>query len=263
MSGAKGFLIVFAAVYVVLASGGLKLWGPPGYSAEYMDAHQDGHEQYLAITKSTAYKQYMQQGDAVAPDPEMAEQAAFVAEYTATPEFKAETRRRTIYEYYFGFLNAGGLMLIAYRFGRAPITELLDAQIAEVRGRLDRAANQRLEAVKRLEAAQERIDAFQSDEQEAKAQAAELMSREQIEIEKATANALSFIDQETEDRKRIVDEQAVKTMRQELVQRAAAAAAEAYQSHRSAETEAAEIDAFITILSSRTPQHAAREGVPK
>ncbi len=262
MSSAKGFLLVFTAVYVVLAGGGLALWGPPGYSDEYMESHKESHEQYLALTKSTVYKQYMQQGEAAPDDPTMAEQVTFVADYVATPEFKAEASRRSIYGYYFGFLNAGGLMLIALRFGRAPVVNLLDAQITEIRGRLDRAADTRLEAMKRLEAAQERVGGFEADQQEAKSQAAELMARERTVIEEGTAHAVSFIDQETEDRKRIVGEQAVKTIRWELVQRAANAAAETYESQRSPKSEASEIDSFISSLT-RSAQHVAQESASK
>jgi F0F1-type ATP synthase membrane subunit b/b' len=268
VSGAKGFFLVFAAVYVVLASGGLFLWGPPSYSAEYMADHKDRHEQYLAITKSTLYKQYTQHGDATPEDQVLkdqaallAEQAAFVVEYEATLEFKAESKRRAIYNYYFGFLNAGGLMLIAFRFGRAPITGMLDAQIAEIRGRLDRAAETKAEAMTRFESAQARIGGLEKDEQEAKAHAATLMARERDALAEGTEHALAFIDQETEDRKNIVGQQAIKTIRKELVEQAAVAVSESYQSRRNVETEAAEIDSFIGGLTNRTLKHAAQESV--
>jgi len=270
VSGAKGFLLIFAVAYVVLASGGLFLWGPPSYSAEYMDDHKDGHEQYLAITKSTLYKQYMQHGDATPEDQALkdratllTEQAAFVVEYVATPEFKAESRRRTIYNYYFGFLNAGGLILIAVRFGRAPITGMLDAQIAEIRDRLDRAAEAKAAAAKRFESAQTRIGGLENDEREAKAHAATLMARERDALEEGTQHALAYIDQETEERKNIVGQQAIKTIRKELVEQAASVVSETYQSQRNATTEAAEINSFIGGLTSRTIKHAAQESVSK
>ena len=263
MSGAKGFLAAFAVVYVILASTGLILWGPPGNSAEFMAEHKDGYEQYLAITKSTAYKQFIQQGDAAPEDPAMAEQAAFVDNFVAMPEFKAETKRRAIYSYYFGFLNAGGLMLIAFRFGRKPITGLLDAQIAEIQSRLERAAAERAEANARLEEAQLRVDGLEADEAEAKKHAAELMERERVLLAEGTQNALAFIDQETEDRKRIVELQAEKTLRKELVEQAASAIIDEYQSKRSAATEAAEINSFIAGLTGRYVQNVANEVVPK
>lgn len=251
MSGTKKFLIAFAIGYVVLASGGLALWAPPGYSGEYLEAHKAGHEKYMGIIKSTVYKQHMQQGDAAPDDPEMIEQAAFVADYTATQEFQAETKRRAIYSYYFGFLNAGGLMLIAVRFGRAPITAMLDTQITEIRDRLDSAAAAKAEAAERLESAQTRVGGLKEDERQAKTHAAELMSREQDTLKEGTEHALAFIDKETEDRKRIVGIQAIKTIRKELVEQAASAVAETYQSQRNTGTETAEIESFIGGLAAQ------------
>jgi len=266
MSSTKGFLIAFAIAYVVLAGGGLSMWGPPGYSVEYMEDHKTDHEKYLATTKSTVYKQFMQHGDAEPTDPALVElaeplteQAAFVVDYTATPEFIAETKRRAIYGYYFGFLNAGSLILIAFRFGRKPIAGMLDAQIAEIRDRLDRADAAKAKATTRLESAQARVGGLAADEAQAKKHADELMVRERRTLEEGTEHALAFIDQETEERKAIVAIQAVKTIRKELVEQAASAVVETYQSQRNAATEAGEINSFIGGLN----RHAAQETVAK
>ncbi len=262
MSPTKRFLLVFALVYAVLGVGGQKFFGPPGYSAEYMEAHKDGHERYLGITKSTVYKKYIQQGEAAPRDDEwagMIDQVAFVKAYEADPEFQAESQRRAIYNYFYGFLNAGGLMLIAFRFGRAPILGFLDTQIAVVRKRLERAEKVRSTAAERLDAATQQINGLEADELAAKAHAGELMAREREAMEEATAVALAFIDQETEDRKRIAAEQAVKTLREELVNEAALAVAKDYRSNRSDVTESAEIDSFVRGLTGRT----VHESVPK
>lgn len=263
MSSTKGFLAAFAVVYVILASAGLYLWGPPGNSAEFLAEHKDSYDHYLATTKSTAYKQFIQQGDAAPDDPAMTAQAAFIDEFVASPDFQAETRRRAIYGYYFGFLNAGGLMLIAYRFGRKPITGFLDTQIAEIQVRLERAAAARAEANARLEEAQSRIDGLKIDEAEAQKHAAELMERERILLEEGTQNALAFIDQETEDRKRIVGVQAEKTLRKELIEHATKTIVEDYHAKRNAATETAEIDLFIAGLAGRHVQELMKEGVSK
>ncbi len=263
MSSTKRFFAAFTVVYVILASTGLYLWGPPGNSADFLAEHKDSYEHYLATTKSTPYKQYIQQGDAAPDDPAMAEQAAFVDEFVASPAFQAETKRRAIYSYYFGLLNAGGLMLIAYRFGRKPITGLLDAQIAEIQARLERAAAARTEANTRLEEAQSRVDGLKTDEADAKKHAAELMERERTLLEEGTQNALAFIDQETEDRKRIAGLQAQKILRKELVEQATRAIIEEYQAKRNAATETAEIRSFIGSLAGRHVQQVAKDGVSK
>lgn len=259
MSSAKVFLLGFLAVYVVLAGGGQVVFGPPGYTAEYMAEHKDAHERYLGITKSQAYKQYTQQGDAVDPEPEMEDQVEFVAAYEATPEFQAEARRRTIYGYYFGFLNAGSLFLVAFRFGRGPIASLLDSQIAEIRSRLQQAEEAKAQAEERLQSAQARIDGLGKEEEQARRNAKELMAREHESIQEGTDHAIAFIDQETEDRKRIAEQQAVKALRKELVELAKHAAADEYVANRTPETETAEIESFVAGLTGQP----AQESVPK
>jgi F0F1-type ATP synthase membrane subunit b/b' len=253
---AKGFLIVFAAVYVVLAGAGLAIWGGPDYSAEYMDRFKDDHERFLSITKSTNYKKYMQQGEAAPENETLGAQKAFVAEYTSRSEYIAEEQRRGMRQTYFGILNATALVLIAIRFGRAPMMQFLDAQIAEVRARLEEAANAKAEAAKRLEEAQTRLAGLKADEEQAKAYAAELIERERAALEEGTKNALSFIDDETADRKRIAALQAAKTIRRELVEKAAAAVAEEYVRNRTADTEAEQTAAFISALTGQPAQES-------
>lgn len=248
MTPTKRFLLVFVAVYVAASIAGMRMWGPPGFTEEYLKNYDADHERYLQIIKSKPYQVYIQQGAAAPPDTRLADQAAFVNDYRARENFQAESTRQARYGYYFDFLNIAGLIIIAVRFGRRPLGAFLDSQAAMVRERLQNAEQAKNDANARLQEAEARAANFEAEERDAEAKSEELLARQRAAIEEATAQALAHIDEETADRLRIVQVRAAKRIRRELVEQAIEIVAAQYMAHANPEVERQQIEAFATNL---------------
>lgn len=226
----KQFLIAFAVVYAILAAFGTVMWGPPGYSSEYMDEHKAEHERYIEIVKSDGYKHWLQR-----PKREVIEQAyernpgmkppleelmpavAFAEEYEQEPFFVAEKERQATYTLYFEFLNWLAVMVIVVKLGRKPLLEFLDDQAAKVRRRIEKARTAREEAEQRRGEAEQRVARLDQDRQEIEKQNEARIAQELEEIREGTEYTLEQLRAEAEERKRAEEHQAAMRMKAELV----------------------------------------------
>jgi F0F1-type ATP synthase membrane subunit b/b' len=263
MTPTKRFLLVFVAVYVAASIAGMRMWGPPGFTEDYLKNFEADHERYLQIIKSKPYQIYLQQGAAAPADTRLADQAAFVNAYRARENFEAESKRQEFYGYYFDFLNIAGLITIAVRFGRRPLLTFLESQTAIVRDRLQNAEQAKKDAGARLREAEARAANFETEEREAEANSEELVARQRAAIEEATAHALEHIDEETADRLRIVHVRAAKRIRRELVEQAIEIVAAQYMAHANPDVERQQIEAFAANLNAGRTNGLLAETVAK
>lgn len=162
MSPAKRFLLITAGVSFVVWLTGNILWGPPDYSPKYLSQYKAEHDRYLTITKSEAYKRYLQRPALIDPAgseafPNLASDLAFVQQYEARPEFQAEQHRRHIYYLYFEIFNAVLLVVIVVYLGKKPFLGFLDGKITELQETIEEAAKAKAEAEEKIAEANAKI----------------------------------------------------------------------------------------------------------
>jgi F0F1-type ATP synthase membrane subunit b/b' len=245
MSPVKRFFLQFLLVYCVFAVPVLIFLGPPGLTAEYLETYKADHERYLDVTKSEAYKLYTERPELHAGDAAFQERVAFVTEYENRSAYRRENRRRSAYDLIFDVLNAASVVVIAVRFGRRPLLNLIDQQITEVRMDIENAEAAR-EAAREAKAAAEKKTATLDIERETlSTQAGDLVRHELAAIQESADHTVTQLEREAEERRRLHEEQATHQIKRELVEAAVAKAEECLAQTRSDERQALLIDQFL------------------
>lgn len=255
MSG-KQFLFSLAGVALVVWIGANYFLGPPGYAPDYAEAFGAQHERYLEITKNPAFQQYRQRphlgpGEETAAGARFAEMLAFVHAYESTPEFKAEKRRQTIYETFFGFFNASLLVVIGWRFGRRPLLDFLERGAAELRERMDESARAAADAQARLAGARANMARLTQEEQRVLEEMEQRQWAELAELEKANKQSLALMEQEIADRKQEIANAARLQVKAELVDAVIARVEKWHESEARDAYQDALIQQFATDLEQR------------
>jgi len=248
LSPVKRFLLGLLGVYLVVAVLILGVVGPPQLSGEYLEEYQADHDRYLEIIHSPEYKRHIQNPELHPAEGELAEDVAFVEEYEARPEFQAASRRRDISIFLFEVLNAGALLAIAIRFGRKPLLEFLDQQVADARKRLEWARENRRKAEERKKQAQEQLEGLEERRREITAHTQTVIEQERERIRNATEQNLAQIENETNERIRVEELRTTLRIKRELVEQAVAELRERYAAERSEETLAQLVDDFARHL---------------
>ncbi len=242
MSG-KRFLAIVGAVSVVVW-GALQLLGPPGMSKAYLEKHQHEHERYLSIIKDESYHKYMQRPwlnvGAISE-----EDLDFARDYAANPSFIQEEHRRGLYGALCDIFNAALVVVIAYRFGKAPLLNFLDTQLAELRHRLDEAAKGREAAEARKAKAQTNIAQLPAEEEEVQRETRHRLDRELADLDEANQHSLRMIEAELADRRREERKNAALVLKRELVNQAVDQLAAAQRAKDAPEGHAVLFDGFL------------------
>ena len=256
MSPAKRFLLTLGAVALVVWIGGNVLIGPPGLSRRYLADHEDAHNRYIEIIKGDAYKLYDERpalhgpASAGAP-PGFAQDIAFVEHYEANPLFQAEQRRVARYGLFFDFFNAALVVVIILRFARKPLLNLLDKKVAEVRDRIESAAQARQAAEERQRRAEHQLANLDDDRERIDEETARRLEHEMAELQQANERSLALLWQEMADRKHQEIVAAKQQVKRELVNETIKRLVERYRAEQSPEREAELIDQFVRDLGAR------------
>ena len=248
MTPVKRYLLVFFALYLGGAVLGNVLLGPPGYSKAYMSNYRAEHDHYLEIVKSGAYKIWKERPHLHELD---ADKIGFVNQYEASPEFRAERKRQTQYRLFFSFFTTLAVTVLAVHFGHRPLMAFLDAQIAEVRAKIEHAEQARNDAASRKQAAEAQVAQLPAQRDAIGRETAALAAREQAAIEETTRLTLERIERETEDRKLEEEHAAALRLKEELVDEAIRLFITRYRATVSHEDEEAQVDRFIRDLGTR------------
>lgn len=248
MSPVKRFFLKLLAVYLVVAVLVLVVVGPPQLSGDYLEEYQADHDRYLEIIHSPEYKKHVQNPELHPAEGALAEDLAFVEEYEARPEFQAAAWRRDISVFLFECLNAGALLAIAIRFGRKPLLEFLDQQVADARKRLEWAQENRRKAEERKKQAQQQLDTLDQRRREITAHTQTVIQQERERIRNATEENLAQIETETNERIRVEELRTTLRIKRELVEQAVGELRERYAAERSEETLAQLVEDFARSL---------------
>ncbi len=251
MSPAKRFLLITAVVSLAVWLAINFLFGPAGFSNEYLEQYKAEHSHYLEVAKDEAFQKYMQRPE-LAADPEMREKAQFVEQYTSRPEFIQEQNRRWWYTLLFDFFNAGLVALIAIRFLTRPLLNFVDERIAELREKMESAAKAREEAQTRRAAAAEKLDQLPNERDRVEAETDARIDKELTQVQEDNQRALGMLEQEIEDRKHGEELAAARLLKRELVTEAVEKLKQDFAARRSPEQQAAIFEQFVGDLERRS-----------
>lgn len=248
MTPTKRFLLVFLAVYVVVAVTLIVLLGPPDYSSAYMDEFRDAHQRYLEIIKSDEYKLHQERPHLHPAEGRFADDMEFVHEYESRERFQDEQRRMFAYNLLFDLLNAGAVVALAVRFGKQPLLGFLDDKIDDVRRRIRRSEEVRARAAKAKAQAEAKLKGIEDDKRRIEHQTAESLQQEKQAIAALTAENLDLIAVETEERKQREARQAAMQMKAEIVERSVSLLAERLRSELTESDQAVLLEQFVGRL---------------
>lgn len=207
MNATKRFLIILASVAIAGWILGNLLWGPPGYSSEYTERNKAAHEHYIEVSKSVAYKRYVQRPHLNGPDsagapPTLARNIQFVEEYEKHPDFQAEQRRQEHYGLFFDLFNGGLVVVLAWRFLSGPIAKFLEGATGELKERMETAAALQASGAARLTQAQAQLASLTEEAKKIDAETEERIRRELVGLAETNASSVEIMMRELEDRKR-------------------------------------------------------------
>ncbi len=228
--------------------------GPGDLSCAYRAEYREDHDRYLNISKSEAYKRYTQRphlnepGMEGVPESFTWAQIDFLEEYEGRDDFRRERRRSTFYTVFFQFFNAGLVVWIAWRLGKAPLLKLLDNQIHELRDKLAAIRNAREAAAARKNAAQEKLARIDDEDERISAETQARLARETDELEEKQQRRLEIMCREMEDRKKEEAHAALMAAKAELVDKAVNALLQTYKETDNETLQAKLIDAFTADL---------------
>ena len=251
MSATKKFFLKLAVVSLAVWILANVFLGPPGLSRAYRDQYKAEHDHYLEIVKSDAYKRYSYRPELNA-EAIPGEQIDFVERYEARPELIQEQRRIALYGLFFDFFNAALVLLIVVKFGKGPLLKFLDERIAELRQKIESAAQGRKDAEARRKAAQAQITQLPEERRAVEEQTQERLKRELAALEEANRHSLKVMEEELADRKREEEHAAAMMVKRELVNQTIDQLAARYRKERTAERESALVEQFACELEKRS-----------
>jgi len=213
----KQFLLVVCGIYVAGCVLGLVVLKSPDYTAAYMAKHGHEHERYLEVIENPAFHLH-EERPALNPLPEaLVEDAHFVEEYRANPEFQAEKRRMFYYNWYFRFLNAVIFVALLVRFTKAPLLGFLDSRISDLRTNIESADREARDAAAVEGAARAKVEQWQATAADIRKETETRVGQSLAQIGEEFAQARAQLEKETADRKQAELYRASRAVRQQIV----------------------------------------------
>ena len=249
----KRFLILWAGVALIGWIGGNWLLGPPGLSSAYLEQYGDEHEHYVESIKNPAFKVYEQRPGLVNLDldPELQQGVAFVEAYRSGEAYQAEQHRIELYTLFFEFFNAGLVVVLVLRLGKAPLYGFLDAQIAALQEKMNQAARSKKSALARRAAVEEKIADLPQVEMKIHDETERRIERELQELATANHYSLGLQERELAERKHAAYHNAELAIRHRLVTEAIDTLLASVHQESSDARQAALIEEFARALEAR------------
>lgn len=246
MSPAKRFFLILGVVYLVTASALQILFGSSDLPPEELRLFEIQYDRYLEITKSTEYKKWIQGGETGDRSEDyFRERQAYVREIEALPAFKAEQRRKAMFDGLFDLFNVLIFVVIAVRFLRKPLLDFLDNGIAELKHKLEEFTGVRAAAEARKAEAQAQLDNVSAERDKIQLETEAIITRELEEIEESTRHALERIDTAAAARQALERRRAAYKLQQELMMHAIARFKEEFEGSADAPMHQALVDNFV------------------
>ncbi len=251
----KTFLIVFLVAYVAVALPTILLYGPPGFTAEYLEEYRAETDHYYEVIKSPAYKRYEARPELVKQNPDIwtedfQEDVAFVENYKSREAYKEETHRRHLFELIFEVLNWAAVTLLIGFFAYKPLLNMLDNQIEEIRERIEGSKKAREKAQSALQEAEQKMAALPEEERAIDQDAEDQKARILAELNEQTQAMLKGLDEDAELRKKLAEQEAAMTLKRELVSKAVAQVEQILLDTRSEQRQRLMIEQFMEGLES-------------
>ncbi|MBI1318734.1 MAG: hypothetical protein GC168_07270 [Candidatus Hydrogenedens sp.] len=248
----KPFLLgLFSLAFVGWLIGN-SIWGFPGLSAEYLEAHKHEHEHYLEVVKSDDYKRYIQRPHlfdmSKAHDHHFEASVKFIEEYEKNPELVAEEARLAKRGLYFDFFNATLVVVLFIRFGWPPLMRFLDSSIAEKVERMHAAKAARAEAAGRLDGLQSKVKELPEAEARATEESEAAIERLREEARVRNEERLEEVRRELADQEAGAVAAAERRLRRELFDKAAREFEEELRKNPPEYARGGLVDAFAAAL---------------
>lgn len=251
MSPVKRFLLAFVGVYVVIGLAVNMLYGPPGFSNEFLNDYRNEADRYLEIVKSERYKLWKENPEVNPPDPELQQQIAFVERFQANPDFREEMERRDHYNAISDWFNVIMLTVLVVVLARGPVASFVSGMVATERERIENIERERSAAARRKSEAERKLEQLIDEERRANEAAAARIADETAQVELSTEETLNQLRQESEDRRRHAELLAQRRLKAILADEAIAILEQRYRSDESPEQNEALIEQFLQELSER------------
>lgn len=251
MKSVKRFLLIFVAVYVVIGLGVNMLYGPPGFSNEFMEDYRDETDRYLEIVKSEEYKLWQENPDVNPPGPALEQQIAFVDDFEGNPDFRREMARRERYNAITDWFNVIMLTVLVVVLARGPVATFVSGMVAAERERIETIERKRSAAARRKSEAERKLEQLRDEQKRADASASNRIVEERAEIEQSTEDSLRQLRQEAEDRRRHEELLAQRRLKALVADEAIAILERRYREEHSTEQNDALIEQFLQELGER------------
>lgn len=248
MKSSRGFLYSVAGAYIVLSILGIALFKSPQLSGSYLSKYKEEHERYERTIKNPLYKLHKERPALHPLEGALAEDAEFVKEYAAHPEFHAEHVRILAYVTWFRTLNTATVFTLMIYFLRTPLKEFLDARIEKARKDLDEAAQARAKADQEFASAKQVSDAWPQTQETIRQRTEHTLEHQLAEIQEQTKFAQELIARDIENRKAEELHTAMRTLKEELVTQSVHALEMRYKKDATLDQLTTNVDQFVRLM---------------
>jgi F0F1-type ATP synthase membrane subunit b/b' len=219
MSNWKRFLIGYAVIYMIVATGMNVVLGPPGMSKEYLSQYKSDYDRYIDIQKSDEYKLWVERPELHEPNASLQADIDFAEKVEANTDFQDEEKRRYRYDLLFDFFNAGMLIYLIVHFSRKPIAGLLDGMIGQIETALNKAETALTQSNEELANAENKLGNLAKEEADLETQTQKRIKKAEEENRILNGQTLSVMNRETMDRMKYEEVLARQALKRELVEK--------------------------------------------
>jgi len=244
----KKFLYTTVAIYIVAAVVGIALFRSPGYSRQYIAKYAHDMERRHKIMKNEAYKAYIERPKLHPASAKLLADVSFMKEYESRKEFTNEQRRMFRYTIYFRVLNSAVFIVLMGYALKKPVLDFLDKKVAEIRNELSDAERARIEAAQAKSEADGKMERWQQTTEGIKKETDALIARQLQGIHKELEDTKAQLGKEQEDRRLAEERRAVRIIKEDLVNGAAAALEQRYKTEATQARLTASVDSFVRFM---------------
>lgn len=245
---AKRMLMFFTILYVAGMVLGLAVFRSPNFSSAYLAKYKEDHERFHQILKNEAYVLHVERPALHPLTPELEADAAFVEEYEARPEYRAEHGRTLGYQWYFRVFNSLYFIALIVAAGRRPLLAYLDDQTATIREDIVSSQRNADDGTTKKAGAQAQLERWPEQERTIAEDSEKTVISEVAVIHEEFDNTRRQLGQTTEDRKSAEYWRVARTIEQELIEQSIAELKERYRRGLNVERLGEDVDQFVRTM---------------